>query len=186
MTVVLASQSPRRRELLTLAGIPFVVRIAGVPELHREGELAADYVKRLAIEKARAIEPSAGEIVLAADTTVVLGTDNETVLEKPTGAEDAKRMMALLSGRSHRVLTGICLKRSSVELVDLAVTRVRFTTLTEKEIEDYVASGEPMDKAGGYAIQGLAAKFVESIEGCYFNVMGLPLSLVYRHLKRFQ
>ena len=185
MTVVLASQSPRRRELLTLAGIPFVVRVAGVREVHRAGELASEYVKRLAVEKARAIEQSPGEIVLAADTTVVLGTDNETVLEKPADAEDARRMMALLSGRSHRVLTGICLKGTSVEVVDLAMTRVRFSALSEKEIEDYVASGEPMDKAGGYAIQGLAAKFVESIDGCYFNVMGLPLSLVYRHLKRF-
>lgn len=186
MTVVLASQSPRRRELLTLAGIPFVVRVAGVPELHREGELAAEYVKRLAVDKARAIAQSPGEIVIAADTTVVLGTDSETILEKPTDAEDARRMISLLSGRSHRVLTGICLKGSSVEVVDIALTRVRFSALSEQEIDDYVASGEPMDKAGGYAIQGLAAKFVESIDGCYFNVMGLPLSLVYRHLKRFQ
>lgn len=188
MTVVLASQSPRRRELLTLAGIPFVVRVAGVPEIHREGELAADYVKRLARDKARGVEQTPGEIVLAADTTVVLDDRHgqETVLEKPADEADARRMMELLSGRTHRVLTGICLCSQGVEVVDAAVTQVRFSKLNKREIEDYVSSGEPVDKAGGYAIQGLAAKFVESIEGCYFNVMGLPVSLVYRHLKRFQ
>lgn len=185
--VVLASQSPRRRELLTLAGIPFVVRVAGVPEVHKPGELAADYVQRLAVDKARAIEQGPGEIVLAADTTVVVDAERETVLEKPADAAEARRMMALLSGRAHRVLTGICLRGADgTEVVDVALTLVRFSALSDQEIDDYVASGEPMDKAGGYAIQGRAATFVESIEGCYFNVMGLPVSLVYRHLKGFQ
>ena len=185
--VVLASQSPRRRELLALAGIPFAVRVAGVPEIRADNELAVDYVKRLAVDKARAIEPAPGEVVLAADTTVVIDTDQEEiVLEKPANSADARRMMELLSGRAHRVLTGICLRSGSLELVDVALTKVRFSPLTAQEIDDYIASGEPMDKAGGYAIQGRAAKFVESIDGCYFNVMGLPVSLVYRHLKRFQ
>ena len=186
--VVLASQSPRRRELLTLAGIPFVVRVTGVAEIRSAGELASDYVKRLAFEKARAIEYGPSELVLAADTTVVLdnGHLEEVVLEKPVDKADARRMMELLSGRAHRVLTGICLRGDGVDLVDVALTTVRFAPLSSIEIEEYVDSGEPMDKAGGYTIQGRAAKFVESIEGCYFNVMGLPISLVYRHLKRFQ
>ena len=186
--VVLASQSPRRRELLTLAGIPFVVRVAGVAEIRSQSELASDYVKRLALEKARAIEYSPGELILAADTTVVVdnGHLEEVVLEKPTDRADARRMMELLSGRTHRVLTGICLRGEGVDLVDVALTMVRFAPLSPIEIDEYVDSGEPMDKAGGYAIQGRAAKFVESIEGCYFNVMGLPISLVYQHLKRFQ
>jgi septum formation protein len=114
------------------------------------------------------------------------GRQQEIVLEKPTDAADARRMMELLSGGIHRVLTGICLRTASVEVVDIAVTSVRFSRLTDSEIDQYVASAESMDKAGGYAIQGLAAKFVESIDGCYFNVMGLPVSLVYRHLRRFQ
>ncbi len=186
--VVLASQSPRRRDLLTLAGIPHVVRLAGVPEIRVDGELAADYVQRLAFEKAKAIHYAPGELILAADTTVVVDNDHleEVVLEKPADRADARRMMTMLSGRGHRVLTGICLRGEGVDLIDLAVTMVRFAPLSAGEIDDYVDSGEPFDKAGGYAIQGLAAKFVESIEGCYFNVMGLPVSLVYKHLKKFQ
>ena len=183
MAVVLASQSPRRREILTFAGIPFTVRVAGVPEIRASGEQAADYVKRLATDKARAVECGPGEVVLGADTTVVV---DRTVLEKPVDASDARRMIGLLAGRSHRVLTGICLRGDGIEVVDISATTVRFAPLTTAEIDTYVSSGEPMDKAGGYAIQGLAAKFVESIDGCYFNVMGLPVSLVYRHLKRFQ
>ena len=188
MIVVLASQSPRRREILTFAGIPFVVRAAGVPEVRATGENAADYVKRLALEKARAIDCRDGEVVLAADTTVVVDGEcgEEIVLEKPADAAAARRMMELLSARTHRVLTGICLRGDGDEVVDGALTRVRFSFVTSGEIDEYVASGEPMDKAGGYAIQGLASKFVESIDGCYFNVMGLPVSLVYRHLRNFQ
>ena len=188
MIVVLASQSPRRREILTFAGIPFVVRVASVPEVRAEGETAADYVKRLAFDKANAIEYGPGELILAADTTVLVdGEDGrEVVLEKPADAADARRMMGLLSGRLHSVLTGICLRGDGGTVVDMAITRVRFSALSAVEVDAYVASGEPMDKAGGYAIQGRASKFVESIDGCYFNVMGLPVSLVYRHLSRFQ
>jgi septum formation protein len=187
MLVVLASQSPRRREILTFAGIPHRVQAAGVEEIRAPGELAAEYVRRLAADKARAITAGPDEIVLAADTTVVVDSDaGEIVLEKPADAAEAKRMMGLLSGGSHRVLTGICLRHSGVEVIDLSVTTVRFARLSALEIDEYVASGESMDKAGGYAIQGRAAKFVRSIDGCYFNVMGLPIALVYEHLKTFQ
>jgi len=184
MLVVLASKSPRRREILTFAGIPHIVRAADVVEVRAAHELAADYVRRLAVDKARAIEPGPDEIVLAADTTVVVGED--VILEKPTDDEDARRMIALLAGRTHRVLTGFCLRTKSREVVDAAATKVQFARLTDEEIDQYIASGESMDKAGAYAIQGQAAKFVESIDGCYFNVMGLPISLVYRRLKEFQ
>ncbi len=188
MIVVLASQSPRRREILTFAGIPFVSRVAAVPEVRAEGERAADYVKRLAFDKANAIEHGPGELILAADTTVLVdGEDgHQIVLEKPADEDDARRMLGLLSGRVHSVLTGICLRGPDATVVDMAITRVRFSALSALEVDAYVTSGEPMDKAGGYAIQGRASKFVESIEGCYFNVMGLPVSLVYRHLSRFQ
>lgn len=162
------------------AGIPFVVRPADVPELRRAGESPFEYVRRLAEEKAFAVALHQGEVVLAADTTVVV---DEHVLEKPRDASDARRMLELLSGREHEVLTGICLRSETGKRVDSAITRVRFVQMTDQEIADYVASGEPMDKAGAYGIQGLASKFIDRIEGCYFNVVGLPIALVYRHLK---
>lgn len=183
--LILASQSPRRREILTFAGIPFEVRVSGVPEVRNPSESASAYVQRLAREKALAVPRHPGEIVLAADTTVVIPGAPETVLEKPENPQDAARMMRLLSGRRHDVLTGICLTDGDRTIVDVSLTRVEFLPLSETEIEQYVASGEPMDKAGGYAIQGQAAKFVKAIEGCYFNVMGLPVSLVYQKLKQF-
>ena len=179
--VVLASQSPRRSEILRQAGIEFTVRIADVDEAVIAGETPEEYVQRLAVDKASAVPASPGEIVLGADTTVVI--DGE-ILAKPAGEADAVRMLTLLSGRRHDVLTGICLRRGAKIVRDYATTGVVFAPLSEKEIEAYVASGEPMDKAGAYAIQGLACKFVERIEGDYFNVMGLPISLVYRHLSR--
>jgi len=178
--LVLASQSPRRSEILRQAGIQFTVRIADVDESARRGEIPADYVQRLAVDKASAIQAAPGDTVLGADTTVVI--DGE-ILAKPIDAADARRMLSLLSGRRHDVLTGICLRRGSHIVRDFATTGVVFAAITAEEIEDYVASGEPMDKAGAYAIQGLASKFVERIEGDYFNVMGLPISLVYRHLR---
>jgi septum formation protein len=177
--LVLASQSPRRRELLAAAGIEFVVRPVSVPEQHRAGESPQEYVRRLAEAKADAVLRSDGEIVLGADTVVVVAGQ---ILEKPVDAADAARMLRLLSGREHDVITGICLAGSRCRIVDTATTRVRFTELTAREIGDYVASGEPMDKAGAYAIQGLASKFVSRVEGEYSNVVGLPVALVYRHL----
>jgi septum formation protein len=178
--VVLASQSPRRREILRQAGIPFTVRVADVDESLLAGETAAAYVQRLAESKARAVAGEPGETILGADTTVVV--DGE-ILAKPADAADAHRMLVLLSGRSHQVLTGICLRRGAEAECDYAVTTVVFAPLSEQEIAEYVASGEPMDKAGAYAIQGLASKFVERIDGDYFNVMGLPIALVYRKLR---
>ncbi len=181
---MLASQSPRRAELLRQAGIPFVVRAAGVDETPLPGERAADYVRRLAEAKALAVAAASNETVLGADTTVVIG---DRMLGKPEDAADAARMLAALSGRSHEVLTGICLRRETASgprlIRDFAVTRVWFSAMTPREIEDYATSGEPLDKAGAYAIQGLASKFIEKIEGCYFNVVGLPIPLVYRYLR---
>jgi septum formation protein len=182
--LILASQSPRRRELLTIAGFEFSVRYRSVLEVRMEGEPPESYVSRLAREKAEAAWiDGADEIVLGADTVVVV---DDRVLEKPVDAEDARAMLRLLSGRTHVVMTGICLRHAAGMIVDCASTSVHFVPLEEREIDEYVASGEPMDKAGAYAIQGLASKFVDSVEGCYFNVMGLPLALVYRHLKRFK
>ncbi len=181
--LVLASKSPRRQQILRDAGLPFVVRAADVPEQRRPGESPADYVRRLAEEKAFAVTILEGEIVLGADTVVVV---DDLVLEKPRDARDAERMLGLLSGREHEVITGICLRGETRKIVDAATTRVRFVPLTREEMEAYAASGEPMDKAGGYAIQGLAAKFVDRIEGSYSNVMGLPVALVYRRLREIQ
>jgi septum formation protein len=180
MDLILASQSPRRSELLRLAGFSFLVRACPVEEVRAAREEAREYVTRLAHSKAEAAWEGAREIVLGADTTVVLG---DRVLEKPADANDARSMLAALSGREHTVVTGICLRHPGGAIVDHESTRVHFTELTAGEIDAYVASGEPMDKAGAYAIQGLASKFVDRIEGCYFNVMGLPVARVYRHWK---
>ena len=177
--LVLASQSPRRAEILKQAGFPFLVRPANVPEELRPRETPVDFVRRLAREKAFAVERGRDEVILGADTVVVAGGE---VLGKPAGPEDAVRMLRLLSGREHHVLTGICLRAPERDIVDSALTKVFFAPLGEEEISSYVASGEPMDKAGAYAIQGLASKFVDRIEGCYFNVVGLPVSLVYHRL----
>lgn len=177
--LVLASRSPRRREILQMAGIPFVVRPMEVDETPLPGEAARDYVTRIAREKASAAA-APGEIVLGADTTIVVHGE---ILAKPLDAADARRMLQLLSGQRHEVLTGICLRSASRVIEDCGETSVWFAPLSSKEIEDYAASGEPMDKAGAYAIQGLASKFIQRIEGSYFNVMGLPVAMVYRHLR---
>jgi len=179
--LVLASKSPRRQQILRDAGIPFIVRAADLAEERRAGESPVDYVRRLAEEKAFAVPMAPGEVVLGADTTVVI---DDHVLEKPIDSADALRMIALLSGREHQVITGLCLRSESGKIVDVAITRVRFVQLSPEEMETYAASGEPMDKAGAYAIQGLASKFIDLIEGDYFNVVGLPVALVYRHLRR--
>ena len=178
--LVLASQSPRRSEILAQAGLPFTVRVSGVEEIRQPAESPEDYVRRLAQDKARAAVSSPAEFVLAADTVVVV---DGSVLEKPVSSSDAEAMLRRLSGRSHAVLTGVCLLHDGVERAQVESTRVFFSSLSEDEIRDYCASGEPMDKAGAYAIQGLASKFIQRIEGCYFNVVGLPISLVYRLLQ---
>jgi septum formation protein len=179
--LVLASQSPRRSEILRQAGIPFTVQTADVDETPFPHEKPEAYVQRLAEWKARAVPADPGDTVLGADTTVVI--DGE-MLGKPADAADARRMLVLLSGRRHEVLTGICLKHGVEVVRDWAATSVWFAPLGTQDIEEYIASGEPMDKAGAYAIQGLASKFIERIEGCYFNVVGLPVALVFRRLAR--
>ena len=181
--LVLASRSPRRNEILRQAGIPFIVRVAQVDETALAGEPAERYVARLAEAKARAVPAGAEEIVLGADTTVAI---DHHVLGKPEDEADARRMLALLSGRRHEVLTGVCLRRGESFTTAVESTAVWFAPLTEREIAGYAASGEPMDKAGAYAIQGLASKFIERIEGCYYNVVGLPVALVYRMLRTGQ
>jgi septum formation protein len=178
--LVLSSRSPRRSEILRQAGIPFVIRPADVDETPIPGEPARDYVIRIARKKAEAAAATEGDIVLGADTTVTI--DGE-ILGKPWDSADAVRMLEMLSGRRHQVLTGICLRSAEETIEDCAETSVWFAALSSDEIADYAASGEPLDKAGAYGIQGLASKFVERIEGCYFNVMGLPVALVYQHLR---
>jgi septum formation protein len=180
MKLVLASQSPRRRELLERAGFQPEIRVSNIVEQPQPGEAPPDYVRRLAREKAAAVPRSEDEVVLAADTIVVL---DGYILEKPSDETDAARMLRSLSGRTHQVFTAICLRNGAGQEVDLCSTEVTFHPLTESEIAEYIASGEPFDKAGAYGIQGRASKFVERIDGCFFNVMGLPVSLVYRHLK---
>ena len=180
--LILASQSPRRQEILKSAGIEFRVRLpAGVEEKRMPGENADVYVTRLARAKAASVRPEPGDIVLGADTVVVV---DDQILEKPRDAADAARMLRLLSGREHFVVTGVCLRSQWRSVIASESTRVRFVPLTEPEIAAYVESGEPMDKAGAYAIQGLASKFIDRIDGCYWNVVGLPVALVYRQLKQ--
>lgn len=180
--LVLASRSPRRREILSRAGLSCVVRPLEIDETPLPGEAARSYVTRIAREKAKATVPAPGEIVLAADTTVTI---HGQILGKPADTADARRMLEMLAGQQHQVLTGICMRSLARTAEDCAETTVWFAPLTPLEIEDYATSGEPMDKAGAYAIQGLASKFIRRIEGCYFNVMGLPVSLVYQHLRKF-
>jgi septum formation protein len=178
--LILASKSPRRREILANAGIAFEVRVSDVPEIRAGGEDPVDYVRRLARAKAAAVKAPPGDIVLGADTVVVL---HHHVLEKPEDAADARRMLQLLSGCEHTVTTGICLRSGESEIVDSETTVVRFVPMSDAEIDQYVASGEAMDKAGAYAIQGLASKFIDRVSGCYFNVVGLPVARFYRHWK---
>ena len=181
--LILASRSPRRREILARAGIPHVVRPAEVDESMRDGEDARRYVQRLARAKAEAVECGPDDVVLGADTVVVVDGD---ILGKPLDSADARRMLQRLAGREHEVLTGICLRSLQTTAEDIEATRVRFFPLSGEEIAEYAASGEPMDKAGAYAIQGLASKFIDRIEGCYFNVVGLPVAKVYAHLQQMK
>jgi septum formation protein len=179
----LASASPRRAEILSAVGWPFRVQPADVDETWRDGERAVAYVERLAREKASAVARQiTNGLTLGADTAVVL--DGE-ILGKPADDADARRMLRALSGRWHEVLTGVALVRAGGALQALAHerTRVKFIQLSDDEIARYVLTGEPLDKAGAYAVQGRAALFVEQIQGDYWNVVGLPVQLVYRLLK---
>jgi septum formation protein len=180
-TLILASASPRRRELLTQAGYRFEVQPSSIPESRRPGEDAIRFATRLAREKAEEVfarhQPSTAPVmVLGADTVVVC--DGE-VMGKPADAADATRMLLLLSGCTHQVVTGVAVvwDVGSAE-VAAEMTQVTMRTLSREDVAGYVASGEPMDKAGGYAIQGYAGRWIPRIHGCYFNVVGLPLALV--------
>jgi septum formation protein len=205
--LVLASASPRRQELLRNAGISFTVHPADIDERQLPGELAIDCAERLAREKALTVwRTRPQDLVLGADTIVVV---DDAILGKPRDAADAARMLRLLSGRVHRVITGVCLVKPVLsgqysvasmkvaggdedtdknrELTSISeITLVTMSEISEEEIQAYVASGEPMDKAGAYAIQGMAARWVPRIEGDYSNVVGLPIALVYCMLGGFK
>jgi septum formation protein len=197
MKLILASSSPRRAEVLRNAGFEFEVRPAAIDETLRAGESPEGYVRRLALEKARAAVDEIGEeigetigheggaevrakdfTVIAADTVVVIGGE---ILLKPASPADARRMLRALSGGVHEVHTGLAVIRAfehtgRTERVIDEVTRVHFTKLSDAEIDAYIASGEPFDKAGAYGIQSLGGRYVTRVEGCYFNVMGMPLA----------
>ena len=194
--LVLASASPRRRELLTQAGYVFEVHPAHIPEDPYPDEDPIAYVTRLAREKAEAVfaeltktgasdkrASAPPQVVLGADTTVTL---DDHILGKPEDAADAARMLRLLSGRTHRVITGVALVTATRTQAAAEVTAVTFLALSDKEIAAYIATGEPMDKAGAYAIQGYAARWIPRIEGCYFNVVGLPIALVSTLIESFR
>ncbi len=209
--LVLASASPRRRELLAQAGYSFQVHPAHIPENIHPNEDPVAYVTRLAREKAEAVykeildapgpdfgtwettnpNPNDDQQNMALDSLVVLGADTTVTLDnhilgKPEDSADAARMLRLLSGRTHRVITGVALVTANRTEAAAETTAVQFLELTDEEIADYIATGEPMDKAGAYAIQGRAACWIPYIEGCYFNVVGLPIALVSTLLKSFQ
>lgn len=179
MQIILGSQSPRRRELLGLLGVPFTVRAADIDETMDPDKPPYDEVARVSRCKAQAIPHEAGDVVIAADTIVVC--DGRT-LGKPKDAADAVRMLKMLSGRAHQVMTGLTILRDDVCTTVTEVTDIRFRVLTDAEIERYVATGEPMDKAGAYGIQGGAAVFAPRLEGDYYNVMGLPVCRLHQLL----
>jgi septum formation protein len=179
--LILASASPRRRELLAQAGLKFTVAAANLNEDLLPDEAAAAYVQRLAEEKAQAVWNAHQSsdtkdnplMVLGADTCVVC---DGHILGKPADTTDARRMLELLSGRTHAVLTGLAVISGRKIVRDVEITQVTFNQLNDREIAQYIAAGEPLDKAGAYAIQGYAARWIPRIEGCYFNVMGLPIA----------
>jgi septum formation protein len=182
--LILASGSPRRAEILTSVGWPFKKIVPSIDESELPGENPEEYVKRLAKEKAEAISidhPS--ETILGADTTVVI---DKQIIGKPKDKEDARRMISLLSGNWHEVLTGVAIVRNGSTSVGIQKTRVKFSDMTDREIKYLVECGDPLDKAGGYAVQAQAALFIEGIEGDYWNVVGLPINLVYSLVGKYR
>ena len=180
--IVLASQSPRRIELLRSVGLGFEIYPPQFDEQPMPGFSPVDYAKHNASEKAHWVaKHMEHDLIIAADTVVTL--DNH-IFEKPGGHGEARNMLQQLSGRSHEVITGFCLLTPDQKIIDHELTRVIFYNLSEDEIEMYLNSDEPFDKAGAYGIQGFAALFIQQLEGCYFNVMGFPLGKFYQHLKR--
>lgn len=188
MKLILASASPRRAEILRNAGIPFEVCAVLFDETRRPGELRGDYVRRVALGKARAaaneLADSGDCLFIGADTVVVA---NDEILGKPESDDDARRMLRLLSGTVHEVHTGVAVVRrpGTIEGVVDETTRVTFAPLSDEDIESYIATGEPFDKAGAYAIQGIAGRYITRIDGCYFNVVGLPLARLWSLLRDF-
>ena len=172
MELILASQSPRRRELLGLFRLPFVIRVADIDETMDSNASAYDEVARVSREKALAVSRGEDDVVIAADTIVVC---RGKVLGKPHSTEEAVQMLSLLSGRDHQVMTGMTVLRGEKAISCTEVTDIHFRELSQKEIDAYIATGEPMDKAGAYGIQGGAALFAEKMVGDYYNVMGLPV-----------
>ena len=182
MNLILASQSPRRRELLGLTGLDFIVRVADIDETMDPAKAPCDEVARVSRMKALAVSREPDDVVIAADTIVVC---EGKVLGKPRDEEDAFRILRLLSGRHHEVMTGMTVLRGDEVITHTEVTRIHFRDLLPDEIRAYIASGEPMDKAGAYGIQGGAALFADEMVGDYYNVMGLPvckLSMILRSL----
>jgi septum formation protein len=183
--IILASGSPRRAEILRTVGWPFEVMPPDIDETRRTNEDALTYVQRLARSKAEAVaQRAASSLIVAADTTVVI---DEQILEKPMDQNDAGRMLRKLSGAWHQVITGVALIDGETSQIQVAceTTEVKFATMSRDEVDWYASSGEPMDKAGAYAIQGLGARFIERIRGDYFNVMGLPVRLLYVMVQEF-
>jgi len=180
--LVLASGSPRRAEILASVGWDFIKDVPEIDETQLNGESPEDYVLRLAESKARAVAASRpGDIVLGADTTVVI---DGQIVGKPEDMADARRMIEMLNGNNHEVLTGVAVVRDDSVTTGLQRTRVDFSRMSEAEINFLVEKGNPFDKAGAYAVQAQAALFIEGIEGDYWNVVGLPISLVYRMVMR--
>ena len=180
MNLILASQSPRRRELLGLFHLPFTVKVADIDETMDPAKDPAQEVARVSQAKARAIEREADDIVIAADTIVVLG---DRVLGKPADEAQAEEMLTALSGRDHQVMTGVTVLRGDRALTHTEIKDIHFRDLSSKEIRNYIATGEPMDKAGAYGIQGGAALFAEKMNGDYYNVMGLPVCRLWQMLR---
>lgn len=179
MKLILASQSPRRQELLKLFRRPFVVEAADVDEKMDDSQPAFSEVARVSRRKAEAVAREQEDVVIAADTIVVC---DGQILGKPKSTEHAVQMLTMLSGRAHQVMTGLTVVRGNAVVNCTEVTDIWFRKLSRKEIEDYVATGEPMDKAGAYGIQGGAALFVQRLEGDYYNVMGLPVCRLWQML----
>ena len=181
MKLILASQSPRRRELLGLFRLPFLIRAADIDETMDPGASPVSEVARVSLAKAQATPRMEEDVVIAADTIVVL---DGHILGKPASKAEAVAMLTALSGRVHQVMTGVAVLCGENALVHTEITDVHFRTLSPEEIKDYVATGEPMDKAGAYGIQGGAALFAEKIQGDYYNVMGLPLCRLWQMLSQ--
>ena len=181
MGLILASQSPRRKELLALFGIPFVIRVADIDETMDNSKSPFDEVARVSRCKALAVEKTADDVVVAADTIVVC---QGKVLGKPRSEEEAVEMLRLLSGRDHQVMTGVTVLRGTQAVTFTEVTDLHFRELSQREIDRYVASKEPMDKAGAYGIQGGAALFCQRMVGDYYNVMGLPVCRLGQTLRQ--